>query len=614
MDKLFVSFLLLTLPLAQSRNVAKVPDKGLFTEEDQVDILGQTNFDKIIYNQPVLYIVLYYNRWCGHCISFAPTYKEFAQQTAGKCSSKFYILFVDQFAALDCADDDNDDLCTDHSIELFPSLKYFPVKSSSANDGVFIEDHPRTTDQLLTKLTELIVKEYKEKQHSEWPNLNYIEENTGIESLFENEEELNYVVIVFQSPESKEFLGEQLVLDSMKYKNILVRLATPQHQYAKQQQLNVPTLAIFKRKEYQSIYESPKPLNLNMMREIVRVYCSVDLTKKIEDTKKDEKKKVNNDNFVAPKEQLHLSDLKSALSYMLEHEIPMRKVITGEKLTALKNFLSTTSKYLPPEMKTVSKVLDQLVQWFSDQEQVLSKDFSHQLQMVKEENFPSAINWVTCKGSSSEYRGYPCGLWMLFHTVTVNAYKMDGKKNNFDPKIVLKHIAGYVREFFGCEECATNFGKGAAKIDENVENAEDVVLWLWRSHNRANYFLKGKPSEDPTHPKQQFPPNSLCPKCGSDEQSWNNGEVLEFLVKFYSELKMNSNDKELKEIHPKFQRFWNDNVAVEYNRDKNSWLDWNQISLCLIVWIICSSIAVLLYFMIRLLRSKFSSKSGYYKK
>ncbi|OUC41647.1 Erv1 / Alr family protein [Trichinella nativa] len=552
MDKLFVSFLLLTLPLAQSRNVAKVPDK---------------DWSRVV-----------------------------------------------KFAALDCADDDNDDLCTDHSIELFPSLKYFPVKSSSANDGVFIEDHPRTTDQLLTKLTELIVKEYKEKQHSEWPNLNYIEENTGIESLFENEEELNYVVIVFQSPESKEFLGEQLVLDSMKYKNILIRLATPQHQYAQQQQMNVPTLAIFKRKEYRSIYESPKPLNLNMMREIVRVYCSVDLTKKTEDTKKDEKKKVNNDNFVTPKEQLHLSDLKSALSYMLEHEIPMRKVIAGEKLTALKNFLSTTAKYLPPEMKTVSKVLDQLVQWFSDQEQVLPKDFSHQLQMVKEENFPSAINWVTCKGSSSEYRGYPCGLWMLFHTVTVNAYRMDGKKNNFDPKIVLKHIAGYVREFFGCEECATNFGKGAAKIDQNVENAEDVVLWLWRSHNRANYFLKGKPSEDPTHPKQQFPPNSLCPKCGSDEQSWNNGEVLEFLVKFYSELKMNSNDKELKAIHPKFQRFWNDNVAVEYKRDKNDWLDWNQISLCLIVWIICSSIAVLLYFMIRLLRSKFSSKSGYYKK
>ncbi|KRZ11674.1 Sulfhydryl oxidase 1, partial [Trichinella zimbabwensis] len=607
MDKLVVSFLLLTLPLAQSRNVEKVPAEGLFTKEDKVDILGQTNFDKTIYNQPVLYIVLYYNRWCGHCISFAPTYKQFAEQMADWSS-------VIKFAAIDCADDDNDDLCADHSIELFPSLKYFPVKSSSEKDGVFIEDHPRTTDQLSTKLTELIVKEYKEKQHTEWPNLNYIEENTSIESLFQNEEELNYVVIVFQSPESKEFLGEQLILDLMKYKNILVRLATPQHQYAKQQQLNVPTLAIFKRKEYQSIYESPKPLNLNMMREIVRVYCSVDLAKKNEDTKKKDKSRVNNDNFVAPKEQLHLNDLKSALSYMLEHEIPMRKVITGEKLTALKNFLSTTAKYLPPEMKTISKVLDQIVHWLSDQEQVLSKDFSHQLQMVKEENFPSAVNWVTCKGSSSQYRGYPCGLWMLFHTVTVNAYKMDGKKNNFDPKIVLKHIAGYVREFFGCEECATNFGKGAAKIDQDVENAEDVVLWLWRSHNRANYFLKGKPSEDPTHPKQQFPPNSLCPKCGSDEQAWNNGELLKFLVKFYSELKMNSNDKELKEIHPKFQQFWKDNAAVEYKQDKNAWLDWNQVGLCLVVWIICSSIAVLLYFMFRLLRSKFSSKSGYYKK
>ncbi|KRX90344.1 Sulfhydryl oxidase 1, partial [Trichinella pseudospiralis] len=231
MDKIVVPFLLLTLPLTQSRNVEKVPSEGLFTEEDKVDILSQTNFDTTIYNQPVLYIVLYYNRWCGHCISFAPTYKQFAEQMADWSN-------VIKFAAIDCADDDNDDLCADHSIELFPSLKYFPVKSSSVKDGVFIEDHPRTIDQLSTKLTELIVKEYKLKQHTEWPNLNYIEENTAVESLYQNEEELNYVVIVFQNPESKEFLGEQLVLDSMKYKNILVRLATPQHQYAKQKQLN----------------------------------------------------------------------------------------------------------------------------------------------------------------------------------------------------------------------------------------------------------------------------------------------------------------------------------------------------------------------------------------
>ena len=27
-----------------------------------------------------------------------------------------------------------------------------------------------------------------------------------------------------------------------------------------------------------------------------------------------------------------------------------------------------------------------------------------------------------CAGSSPDYRGYPCGLWILFHTLTVSQY------------------------------------------------------------------------------------------------------------------------------------------------------------------------------------------------
>lgn len=31
------------------------------------------------------------------------------------------------------------------------------------------------------------------------------------------------------------------------------------------------------------------------------------------------------------------------------------------------------------------------------------------------------IKWVGCQGSRSELRGYPCSLWKLFHTLTVEA-------------------------------------------------------------------------------------------------------------------------------------------------------------------------------------------------
>lgn len=42
-----------------------------------------------------------------------------------------------------------------------------------------------------------------------------------------------------------------------------------------------------------------------------------------------------------------LADIETALKYMLQHEIPNRKVITGDALQALKKFLDVVAKYFP---------------------------------------------------------------------------------------------------------------------------------------------------------------------------------------------------------------------------------------------------------------------------
>jgi thiol oxidase len=31
--------------------------------------------------------------------------------------------------------------------------------------------------------------------------------------------------------------------------------------------------------------------------------------------------------------------------------------------------------------------------------------------------------YQSCEGSAPQYRGYPCALWLLFHTLTVSQYK-----------------------------------------------------------------------------------------------------------------------------------------------------------------------------------------------
>lgn len=37
--------------------------------------------------------------------------------------------------------------------------------------------------------------------------------------------------------------------------------------------------------------------------------------------------------------------------------------------------------------------------------------------------FPTGGEWEHCRGTTPQFRGYTCGLWTLFHAVTVSAYR-----------------------------------------------------------------------------------------------------------------------------------------------------------------------------------------------
>ena len=85
-----------------------------------------------------------------------------------------------------------------------------------------------------------------------------------------------------------------------------------------------------------------------------------------------------------------------------------------------------------------------------------------------------------------------------------------------------------------------NFNKGAKFIEERVHKPDDGILYLWIMHNRANYRLHGDITEDPHHPKIQFPGRDLCLDCLVDDTlkngkpNWDEVKVLEFLKMFYS--------------------------------------------------------------------------------
>eukprot|EP00966_Prymnesium_polylepis_P106112 2456982-Prymnesium_polylepis.1 len=72
---------------------------------------------------------------------------------------------------------------------------------------------------------------------------------------------------------------------------------------------------------------------------------------------------------------------------------------------------------------------------------------------------PNTLQWAACRGWSASARGYPCGLWLLFHSLLARA-------PDHAALGVLAAIEGYVRHFFGCADCAAHFLQMAEGADD----------------------------------------------------------------------------------------------------------------------------------------------------
>ncbi|KAM7535388.1 hypothetical protein Aperf_G00000095934 [Anoplocephala perfoliata] len=153
------------------------------------------------------------------------------------------------------------------------------------------------------------------------------------------------------------------------------------------------------------------------------------------------------------------------------------------------------------------------------------------------------VGHIACRGSKPHLRGYPCGLWIMFHSMTVNRL-LKGEKS--DEKAPIAHALNrFVPRFFSCESCAFQFAKMTSNVrfpgeaiypelhgvkppfplvepDPSTllaapKSARDEVLWLNIAHNMVNQHLSGRASDDPAAPKAVFPSPQQCRACWSEE-------------------------------------------------------------------------------------------------
>ncbi|TWW57919.1 Sulfhydryl oxidase 1 [Takifugu flavidus] len=263
--------------------------------------------------------------------------------------------------------------------------------------------------------------------------------------------------------------------------------------------------------------------------------------------------------------RVYMADLESTLDYSLRVELAAHSVFSGHALVSLKKYISVLVKarlalcavwqQMPPSWDPrhmepvvsqyfpgrpmVMNLLKSLNSWLQDQPgdeisyEALEKIIDNRAQSPNT-TLPQGARWVGCQGSQPHFRGYPCGVWTLFHVLSVQAKKAEGT----DAKEVLSTMRGYVHHFFGCRQCAEHFEEMAQKGLSEVNTLSAAVLWLWKRHNLVNNRLAGALSEDPNFPKIQWPSPEMCPSCHSvmenGEHRWNQDQVLSFLLSYYS--------------------------------------------------------------------------------
>ncbi|XP_069497555.1 sulfhydryl oxidase 1 [Ambystoma mexicanum] len=522
---------------------------GLYSPDEPFVILDAASAPVTLMNSSSAWLTEFYASWCGHCIEFSSTWKQLARETQDWRPCIY-------LAALDCADYPT--MCNQFNVRGYPTLKFTKAFSENLSGGTHI-----TAARVVQKLRRQIIDNLEQHKESWPPACPPLEPAslTEIEGFFDNNN-VDYLVLIFEDGES--YLGREVTLDMLQFENIAVRRVLPG------ESLQMPHFGV---KSFPSAYLIQKTGPITRIR--VRNEDRTSYRKYIRSLRGvrqgtfqlhgQSQTPIDNQPIIwreADSSKVYMADLESALHYLFRVEIAKFPDLEGDKLIALKTLVSVLAEYFPgrPHVMNLLQALNSWLQnvaepriSYSDFENVLNNKKSS-LKAVLVAN----TTWVWCQGTRPHFRGFPCALWTLFHVLTVQSAV--NQPQDADALEVLGAMRGYVKNFFGCRECAAHFESMASKSIGKVSSRDEAVVWLWSRHNEVNTRLAGARSEDPKFPKLQWPTPDLCPLCQKElagEHIWEKNEVLHYLKAHYGQANIVMNYTEPEEELLERQRMKN---------------------------------------------------------
>merc|ERR1719204_1018077 len=490
-------------------------------------------------------MVEFYASWCGYCQNLSPTFKELANEMASWRD-------VIQVAVIDCGEErNNQEICKEAAIAGFPTIQYFPPNITRGELGVNSPDveHTKTEmkNNVIDFIEELIKSLREEKKGSSWPQLQAINVNASslsFKDLWPENNQETFVIV----ERADSYIGKEVILSTWRKNGGLVveRMAVALEGGNQQDALtslgikSLPGVLVLNSDD-QSVMAIdisngtvPEILRAvrnqaaktalrnpaNFRRTSTPATWDTSTTTSTERARVEEKRS----EVLRRRYSVFLSDLEKTVLFALKNEVAVQSKIDPG---ALKQFVDVLIHYFPqnsrllPHLTELSAGLNNTSKTGSEISDLLTPIISVE----------DSEDWIGCKGSAPKFGGYPCGLWQLWHTLTLAQGEED------DPKVVLLAMVTYVRHFFSCRECSDHFlsmvHNGAA-IEEQVTSSTEAVLFLWAAHNAVNLRLANDVSSDPAFPKIRFPSKEFCPECWDDQGQPEEQGLLAFLHSLYS--------------------------------------------------------------------------------
>lgn len=513
----------------------------LYTEEDPLVILSSGSLKPTVSNSSSAWLVQFFSSWCGHCIQYSSTWKALA----GDVKDWQEAIGV---AVLDCAQEENFDVCKEYSIKFYPTFKYFRAHSPLTDRGTTYRGADREIQSVRQLMVDILQNHTRLDRPQHCPPLEPYSSAELLPLLGQRSD--HFTAIIVEEPDS--YVGREVILDLLQYSGVQVKRALSS---------DLPLLDALKISSFPSIYllqpngthshlHSEKKLRfffsslLKTLPGVQRRSQSASSSSSIGQVEALQDKHSTEPWRDFDRSKVYLADLESTLHYLLRVELATHNTLEGEELKIFKDLVTVVAK-LYPGGGSVVKLMETLSDWLLSlplqripYQAVL--DLVDNKMRISGVFLGAELRWVGCQGSRPGLRGYPCSLWTLFHVLTVQhdatPTALDNTGLEVEAAPVLQVMRRYIRTFFGCEVCGRHFEQAASESLDSVQSREQQILWLWRTHNKVNNRLAGSLSDDPLFPKSPWPSTSLCSSCHEEKNGvhvWNHDNVLHFLRHHY---------------------------------------------------------------------------------